>query len=377
MVENIQNVYNSINSTKGDMYMGNISQQIDKIIASRKEKLSLLQANKEAMDDVWDRILTFKQFQSDLRNNPDDFSGIHGEYEIAERIMGISTTSFEQIYQSYMSDLELMMKRLGRDRLHISFVGSAGQGKSLVMQNISGLPKSVIPSSDGGDCTGAKSIITNSDSDTVTAQITFYTKAELVGMVNQYLRALGAPTIRYVSDIPSLNLTPIKTKVEESGIAKDEELYDYLEKYVKYFDEYSGDLTDSIDAEPLSVSESEIEKYVAQYSSTDTSVEYHQYLGVKVANISKRFPHADSGKIVLVDTVGLGTTSLDTEKDMLKAVKEDSDAIIFMQCPNDRRGRISQDEIDAIDSIIKEVGTGYTKEMLFWVLNMKKIIKNS
>lgn len=369
MVENIQNVYNSINSTKGDMYMGNISQQIDKIIASRKEKLSLLQTNREAMSDVWDRILTFKQFQSDLRNNPDDFSGIHGEYEIAERIMGISTTAFEQIYQSYMSDLELMMKRLGRDRLHISFVGSAGQGKSLVMQNISGLPKSVIPSSDGGDCTGAKSIITNSDSDTVTAQITFYTKAELVGMVNQYLKALGAPTIRFVSDIPLLNLTPIKARVEEGGIAKDEELYDYLEKYVKYFDEYSGDLTDNCDAEPISVSESEIEKYVAQYSSADTSIEYHQYLGVKVANISKRFPHADSGKIVLVDTVGLGTTSLDTEKDMLKAVKEDSDAIIFMQCPNDRRGRISQDEIDAIDSIIREVGTGYTKEMLFWVLN--------
>lgn len=369
IVKIIQNFYNPINSKKGDEYMGNISQQIDKIIASRKEKLSLLQAHKDAMGDVWDRILTFRQFQSDLRANPDDFSGIHGEYEIAEKIMGISTTPFEQLYQSYISDLNLMMKRLSRDRLHISFVGSAGQGKSLVMQNISGLPKSVIPSSDGGDCTGAKSIITNSDSDTVTAQITFYTKGELVGMVNQYLKALSAPTIRYVSDIPSLDLAPIKARVDKSGIARDEELYDYLEKYVKYFDDYSGNLTDNSDVEPLSVPESEIEKYVAQYSSADTSIEYHQYLGVKVANISKRFPHADSGRIVLVDTVGLGTTSLDTEKDMLKAVKEDSDAIIFMQCPNDRRGRISQDEIVAIDSIIKEVGTGYTKEMLFWVLN--------
>ena len=349
--------------------MGYISQQIDSIIAKRKEKLTLLRANQEAMSDVWDRILSFKQFQSDLRNNFEDFSGIHGEYEIAEKIMGISTTSFEQVYQNYVTDLELMINRMSRDRLHISFVGSAGQGKSLVMQNISGLPKSVIPSSDGGDCTGAKSIITNSESDAVSAQITFYTKAELVGIVNQYLKALNVPTIRYISDIPSLTLAPIKEKAESSGIAKDEELYEYLEKYVKYFDEYSGELVDSNDAEPLSVSEKEIEEYVAQYSSDNTSVEYHKYLGVKVANISKRFPYADSGKIVLVDTVGLGTTSLDTVKDMLKAVKEDSDAIIFMQCPSDRRGRISQDEIEAIDSIIGEVGPGYTKEMLFWVLN--------
>lgn len=349
--------------------MGYISQQIDSIIAKRKEKLTLLRANQEAMSDVWDRILSFKQFQSDLRNNFEDFSGIHGEYEIAEKIMGISTTSFEQVYQNYVNDLELMIKRMSRDRLHISFVGSAGQGKSLVMQKISGLPKSVIPSSDGGDCTGAKSIITNSESDVVSAQITFYTKAELVGIVNQYLKALNVPAIRYISDIPSLSLAPIKEKADSSGIAKDEELYEYLEKYVNYFDEYSGELVDSNDAEPLSVSEKEIEEYVAQYSSDNTSVEYHKYLGVKVANISKRFPYADSGKIVLVDTVGLGTTSLDTVRDMLKAVKEDSDAIIFMQCPSDKRGRISQDEIEAIDSIIGEVGPGYTKEMLFWVLN--------
>lgn len=369
MVNFIQVFIIQNNNTKGDMIMGNISQQIDKIIASRKEKLSLLQANKEAMGNVWNRILTFRQFQSDLRSNPDDFSGGHSEYEIAEKIMGISTATFEQMYQSYMGDLELMMKRLSRDSLHISFVGSAGQGKSLVMQNISGLPKSVIPSSDGGDCTGAKSIITNSENDTVSAQITFYTKTELVGIVNQYLKALNTPTIRYASEIPSLNLEPIMRRVQESGIAKDEELFDYLVKYVKHFDQYSENLTDSNDTKPLSVPEDEIEKYVAQYSNKDTSVEYFQYLGVKVANISKRFPYKDAGKIVLVDTVGLGTTSLDTEKDMLKAVKEDSDAIIFMQCPNDRRGRISQDEVDAIDSIIKEVGTGYTKEMLFWVLN--------
>ena len=83
------------------MIMEKISQQIDKIIASRKEKLSLLQTHKESMSEVWERILSFRQFQSDLRSNPDDFSGIHGEYEIAEKIMGISTNSFEQIYQSY------------------------------------------------------------------------------------------------------------------------------------------------------------------------------------------------------------------------------------------------------------------------------------
>lgn len=120
-----------------------------------------------------------------------------------------------------MSDLELMIKRLSRDRLHISFVGSAGQGKSLVMQNISGLSASVIPSSDGGDCTGAKSIITNSDSDIITAQITFYSKQELLAIVNQYLTELGATAIRYVNEICNYDLSPLKEKVYEKGIARE------------------------------------------------------------------------------------------------------------------------------------------------------------
>lgn len=346
--------------------MSDISQQIDKIIDCRKEKLNCLQKVQETIEIVFKKIQNFKLFQSELYNNQEGLSGVHNENEIAERIMGISTDNFERLYNSYTSYLQLLIKRLSRDNLHISFVGSAGQGKSLVMQNISGLSKSVIPSSDGGDCTGAQSIIINSNSDNVSAEIVFYTETEIVGIINQYLLQLtnGTQSIRYASDIPEINIDFIKKHLLEGVSPKKEEWLDYLSKYVKYFDEYSKNL-----GKKITVSEDEIEQYVAQYSNSDINHEYHQYLSVKVANISKRFPYSDAGKIVLVDTVGLGTTCLDTEKEMLKAVKEDSDAIIFMQCPNDRRGRISQDEIDALESIIGEVGSEYTKEMLFWVLN--------
>ena len=358
----------SKNNTEGDIFMGNISQQIDRIIESRKEKFSILEKNEKAMCNVNNLILKFKKFQSDLRSNPGDFSGGQGEYEIAQKIMNISTTTFEQLYQSYIDKLHLTMKRFSRDCLHISFVGRTGQGKSLVMQNISGLPESVIPSSDGGECTGAKSIITNSDSDKVTAQITFYSKAELVRVVNQHLSALGEKTISYLSEIRTINLESIRRKVDESGISKDKINFANLTKYKDHFDEYSGYLTDD-DNKPITVPEEEIEQYVAQYANSNHSIEYYKYLGVKEANIRKRFPNNDAGKIVLVDTVGIGSTAIDTEKDMLKAVREDSDAIIFMQCPPTNRGSVTSIDTDIIDSIINEVGTDYTRKMLFWVLN--------
>lgn len=231
-------------------------------------------------------INMFKTFQAELQNNIKQLQTPPEDHETINQMISISTHHFEQLYQDYINDLNLLIKRLSRDNLHISFVGSAGQGKSLVMQNVSGLPKTVIPSSDGGDCTGAKSIIINSDDDEVTAEIIFYTQNELLEIVNQYITVLIGEThcISCIQEIPTINLSNIQTQIKMQGESpKKEEWLDYLRKYVAHYSIYSPNL-----GKTITVSENEIEQYVAQYSSTDTSCEYFQYLGVKVANIKKR-----------------------------------------------------------------------------------------
>lgn len=348
--------------------MGNISKQIDEIITKRKAQLKYIEDAKEKANIVLERINTFKGFQDEIRNNLEAFSETEGNFDVAGSIENIPTEEFFKLYKSYVGGLERIGNRLDRDNLHISFIGRTGQGKSLVMQNISGLDSSIIPSSNRGDCTGAKSIITNSESDIVEAEINFYQKDEMVDIVNQYLSKLtdGHKFIRDVSDIPAIKTKEIRKSLarRRQETVKEEDWLDHLCKYVEHYNDYIDDLGST-----KNVSKDEIEFYVAQYSSKDAEKKYYNYLGVKFANIKTRFCNEDVGKIVLVDTIGIGATSLGIEEEMLRAVENDSDAIIFMFRPDNKRGKVSDNEISIIRNIAERISPDYTREMLFWVIN--------
>ena len=348
--------------------MGSISQQIDAIIAKRKSQLTLLENAQRIIGSAYDNIHKFHNFQMDIQNNPEKFPMFQRDFDVADRIIGISIKDFCQCYDVYTCELERMINRLNRDNLHISFIGRAGQGKSLVMQNISGLDDAVIPSSDRGDCTGAKSIITNSENSGVEAEIDFYDEKQMVDIINQYLKKLtnGCRHITYVTEIPDIDVDALRDELHKSKdiTVEEEEWCEHLRKYVEHFEDYRNELGQSI-----TVPKEDIEKFVAQYSGTDTEKKYYKYLSVRLANIKTRFPHKDVGKIVLVDTIGIGATSLGIEEEMLKAVENDSDAIILMFRPDNKRGRISDNEINIVKNIEKRVSAAYTKEMLFWVVN--------
>ena len=94
--------------------------------------------------------------------------------------------------QRCLAECERLEKRFNRETLNISVVGRARQGKSRLLQALSGLPNEVIPASDGGDCTGAKSVIANAPGHT-RARVTFYNDTEMVSQIQKYLDELRIP----------------------------------------------------------------------------------------------------------------------------------------------------------------------------------------
>ena len=345
----------------------NIPEKIDEIIAKRKQRLESLEATRRSIDEAAKSVSDFRAFQNKIKSKPESFPMFKGDYSIIERISEISTEEFSRLYADYMRELERLTTRLSRDSLNISFIGREGQGKSLVMKNISGLDNSVIPSSDGTSCTGAKSIITNVDSDSVRAEITFYTSDEIVEIINTYLQRLtnGRQYITKHWQIPEIDVNSIQNEAEGSEEATDDvtEMCENLREYVEHYDQYKSDLDNVI-----SVEKDQIEMYVSHYSCNDQSKKYYKHLGVKLANIKARFPHREVGRIVLVDTIGLGKTAIGVEDEMLKAVENDSDAIILITRPDSKRYSIGPDW-KLLKRIQERVSKAYTKEMLFWVMN--------
>ncbi len=353
---------------KGDnMSEVNIPQKIEEIIAKRKQRLASFEAAKTSIDSAAKCIRDFNSFQQKINKNPESLAMFNGDYSIIERISAISTEEFSQLYSDYSREFDKLVARLSRDSLNISFVGREGQGKSLIMKNISGLDNSVIPSSVGTSCTGAKSIITNVDSDTVTAEITFYSGDEIVKIVNDYLQPLTSNK-KYITkhwEIPEIDVDAIQTQAEESDTATDDvaEMCDNLREYVEYYEQYKNDL-----GSVISVEKDQIEKYVSHYSCKDPNVKYYKHIAVKLANIKARFPYRDVGRIVLVDTIGIGKIAIGVEDEMLNAVENDSDAIILITRPDTMRYS-SGDDSKLLKRIQERISKAYTKEMLFWVLN--------
>ncbi len=348
-----------------------IPQKIDAIIAERKKQLPKIASALERAvkaKQVVEWLDRFRTPAADGMNSPVQ-AMMQSNPELAEKMRNISTKEFYDQYLRTESLLRDLQKRFERDEVHISFVGQAGQGKSLVLQRISGLPGTIIPSSDGGDCTGAKSTISNSPGEETRAQITFYTEQEFIKIINTYLETIFKTSeynifsIDGLAKLESLHLRPHYTQVRETS------LMNHLEKYFYYSNkDHAAKLREQL-GRIITVPEAEIESYVAQYKNDEKNIKYYSYLAVKEARILSSFPYAQCGKIVLEDTIGIGATSLGVEDAMYATVKQDSDAIIYMLRPDPCRPRLAKEDYDTIEKIADVVSPEYAKQMLFWLIN--------
>ena len=151
--------------------MGKISEKIDEIIKKRKVQLGLIKTAKEKALMAKSKASDLHAFRSFLQNGD-------AAENFSETIYAINTGDFDNLLEEYLRGLENLERKFSRDAINIAFIGKAGHGKSLVMQQISGLDSSIIPSADGNHCTGAKSIVTNIPERKIEANITFYSNQD-------------------------------------------------------------------------------------------------------------------------------------------------------------------------------------------------------
>lgn len=345
-----------------------IPQKIDEIIAARKRQLPKIAAALERTAAAKGLVEQLDRFRNTTEQGGAVQAMMQANPEFAQKLESISTREFYEKYMRAEQLLKDLYKRFERDEVHISFVGRAGQGKSLVLQKISGLPGSIIPSADGSDCTGAKSVISNSPGEATRAEITFYSEQEFIAIINKYLEKIFNTSTHNIFSMDGVNSLaqkfPELAKQVPYTYVEGNSLLNHLEKYISH----AGELRELL-GRYVTVPEAEIESYVAQYKCDDTSHKYFKYLGVKEARIISSFPCSQCGKIVLEDTIGIGATSMGVEDAMLETVRQDSDAIIYMLRPDPCRPRLTKDDYDTISKISEEVTPEYAKQMLFWVVN--------
>jgi energy-coupling factor transporter ATP-binding protein EcfA2 len=236
-----------------------------------------------------------------------------------------------QLQQSIHTELENLLKhkqRLCRKTLHIAVVGRAKQGKSRLLQSLTGLTGAEIPDGDKQNCTGVPCTISHNSSEETYAEVWFHSEQsfldEVIGFYYEKLCLGAKPTT--IDEFATKPLPPLPRNLSGES---EEAMYLYLAKYHTHLDKYRHLLQQP---SPHRISKDDIREYVAQQTAYSHRV-FFNYLAVREVKIACPFPHTDVRQIVFIDMPGMGNTGICDEQHLITKLGQDIDVILFVRMP--------------------------------------------
>ncbi len=215
--------------------------------------------------------------------------------------------------------------RLRRDHLVVGVVGRARQGKSRLLQSITGLGPDVIPDGDRTHCTGVRSTLAHRAGVEPHAEVFLHTE-------RSFLDEVVAP---YHAELPELGPAPRsldawtrpaeKERLVGSRGAKIQHLqraFDLLPRYRALLGAPS----------PRKVPLPEVRRWVAQ-TSENGDVVFAEHMAVREVVVTCSFPHPELARLSVVDMPGLGDTGVGDEARLLHTLGHAVDAVLFVRLP--------------------------------------------
>ncbi len=250
---------------------------------------------------------------------------------------------------SQLGRLDKLRSRFSRPTLNIGMVGLARQGKSRLLQTLTGLGSREIPDGNRTDCTGVRSSIMHSQGEIV-ATVSFYAPSifldEVIAPYFEKLE-LGAKPLSLNAFADGV-LPELPSEKRHSAVAKAQ--YASLQRYHEAYPQYR----DLLGQEPRQVTSDQIRDYVSQ-TSAESNQPQSTFFAVQEVRIQCPFPDADVAEIGFVDMPGLGDTGLGHEERLLKILAHDVDLLFFVRLPSPSGDSWNETDIHLYDTCARAV----------------------
>lgn len=383
-------ISNNINQNSNIMA---ISEKIQQIVSQRAKHLPKIRAMRVHLQKMLEKLDKLDSLvavvNGEIAQQKGDYYAMIAENSKMEiAFHKVNTHDVRQLITEQLKRLEILEKRFERDTVCIAMIGYERQGKSTFLQAISGLENEVIPAYSGTSCTGAVSVIHNTDGEFRT-EIDMYSVGEFLEIVKEKLAKFFPDrsfVLNGVDDLKTLDLSgfaPTGSNALQllAEFDKFKDAYcDHVDIYKELLGKGRVTLTD-----PKTVI-----RYVAQYQEFKTAPEgidyyeedkndgthvykhnFYNYIAVKNVNIFKRFNLIDCKQIQLVDTIGLGdATNADRiEKEMFRVLREDCDAAVNLFKPDALGGGLNQAQVNILQKISDELGDREPSKWIVYIIN--------
>lgn len=296
------------------------AEQIEDIINQRRPLAKKIEGVEDNLSSLTAALRAVDERRNQLMGRVDP--------NISDRLKEINFSPLRDRIDDELKILGKLKARFSRPTLNLGVVGRARQGKSRLLQSLTGLSAAEIPDGALGHCTGVRSTIYHKPNEVPHGLVSFYSEQSfLEQVISPYYRTLRLGTEPTTIEEFAKMLPPLPSDLAES--ARFKSMYDYLRRYHDNLGEYRH----LLGAASLNISQEQIREYVAQ-DTLDGRRTLFNYLAVQKVDIFCEFPNADVGQIALVDMPGLGDTGVGDAERLIKILGQEVDAVLFVRKPN-------------------------------------------
>ena len=341
---------------------GQIEDAIEQILQQRKTHLDILEQTEE---NAIKMRIAFSSFREQCRIYQQDEN-------LRQKVFGARAADFMRAAASFSENeaaeledaLEELNQNIGairnrflQDDICIAILGKAGNGKSRLIQSITGLDDNTIPTSDNACCTGTRMIIRNGPA--YKATIHFLTKEDfLQKVIQRYADALN--TGIKVSNI--MDIYKILQNIPQGGFKN---YLLRLKQYAEHMTEYCTylGLNERTFTNPTMVRE-----FVSQIG-VNREEYYYKFMAVDYVEVECPFPTSTVQKLMLVDSVGVNENTLNIQEDMLDIISNQADFVFYVKKMGDRDVFVDDDDWNVYDNICMRRPMIAPYKWLYFVFN--------
>lgn len=321
---------------------------ISEVLKKRHQNVPMLEQTERELLELSRQLDALRSMASETA----DGANVPPDFRDATANIANQVGNLQQDITELLPKVTNVTERFRKETINICVAGRAKQGKSTILQSISGLPKEFIPTKENEACTGTKSKIYHIEGEPY-ARIDFYAADEfLKEMVAPSFKRLRLPVPFSLREFQN-PLPPLKSEGDE--ILLDKEVYAQLENVHRAFPAFQSELSSS-----KTIRITDIPKYVTK--EDDISI------GIKTAHISTRFPNHDVTGLCLIDLPGM-EAGQNFEEKLIGSLEKEVDAVIYVKRPNPQEGIWDKIDYNILDMINRTVKDIQLEQWLFIVLN--------